>query len=94
MKSCQGSQIALINLPEIPSLSFLDKKTHKVWFDDMGKIVTNLPIKYIIPINYEKGVIMISYTDSKFAKYWFKKVADDTFEATLNKQLQQAKYLV
>ena len=67
----------------------LDKKTHKVWFDGIGKIVTNLPIKYIIPINYEKGVIMISYTDSKFAKYWVKQLADGKFEDTLNKQLKQ-----
>ena len=67
----------------------LDKKTHKVWFDGMKKIVTNLPIKYIIPINYKKGVIMISYTDSKFAKYWVKQVADGTFEDTLNKQLKE-----
>ena len=67
----------------------LDKKTHKVWFDGMGKISTNLPIKYIIPVNYEKGVIMISYTDSKFAKYWIKQVSEGTFEATLNKQLKQ-----
>jgi cytochrome b involved in lipid metabolism len=55
----------------------------------MGKISTNLPIKYIIPVNYEKGVIMISYTDSKFAKYWIKQVSEGTFEATLNKQLKQ-----
>jgi cytochrome b involved in lipid metabolism len=67
----------------------IDKKTHKVWFDGMGKISTNLPIKYIIPVNYEKGVIMISYTDSKFAKYWIKQVSEGTFEATLNKQLKQ-----
>jgi cytochrome b involved in lipid metabolism len=67
----------------------LDKKTHKVWFDGMGKISTNLPIKYIIPINYEKGVIMISYTDSKFATYWVKQVSEGTFEDTLNKQLKQ-----
>ena len=67
----------------------LDKKTHKVWFDGMGKISTNLPIKYIIPVNYEKGVIMISYTDSKFAKYWFKQVSEGIFEDTLNKQLKQ-----
>jgi len=67
----------------------LDKKTHKVWFDGIGKIVTNLPIKYVIPINYEKGVIMISYTDSKFAKYWVKQLADGKFEDTLNKQLKQ-----
>ena len=67
----------------------LDKKTHKVWFNGMGKISTNLPIKYIIPVNYEKGVIMISYTDSKFARYWFKQVSEGTFEDTLNKQLKQ-----
>ena len=67
----------------------LDKKTNKVWFDGMGKIVTDLPIKYIIPNNYKKGVIMISYTDSKFARYWVKQVADGTFETTLNKQLKQ-----
>lgn len=66
----------------------LDKSTHKVWFDGMSKIATNLPIKYIIPINYEKGVIMISYTDSKFARYWFNKMAEGTFEVTLNKQLK------
>ena len=67
----------------------LDKSTHKVWFDGIGKIATNLPIKYIIPVNSEKGVIMISYTDSKFARYWFKKMAEGTFEVTLNKQLKQ-----
>ena len=67
----------------------LDKKTNKVWFDGLDKIVTNLPIKYIIPINYEKGVIMISYTDSKFANYWIKQVSEGTFETTLNKQLKQ-----
>ena len=55
----------------------------------MEKISTNLPIKYIIPINYEKGVIMISYTDSKFANYWTKQVIDNTFETTLTKQLTQ-----
>ena len=67
----------------------LDKKTHKVWFDGMGKISTNLPIKYVIPVNYENCVIMISYTDSKFARYWFKQVSEGTFEDTLNKQLKQ-----
>ena len=67
----------------------LDKKTHKVWFDGIGKISTNLPIKYVIPVNSEKGVIMISYTDSKFARYWFKKMAEGSFEVTLNKQLKQ-----
>ena len=64
--------------------------TGKVWFADMGKMSTNLPIKYIIPMDYEKGLIMITYTDSKYARYWMDKVADtDTnpFETELAKQL-------
>jgi len=67
----------------------LDKKTGKVWFSDMPKIVSNLPIKYIIPSNVEKGIIMISYTDSKFAKYWFNKLAadDNVLPTELSKQL-------
>ena len=64
-------------------------KTGKVWFDGFEKISTNLPIKYIIPISFKKGLIMISYTDSKFAKYWLNKVLDGSFEKTLNKQLKQ-----
>ena len=67
----------------------LDKATGKVWFENIGKVSTNIPIKYIIPINYKKGIIMISYTDSKFADYWSKQVMKDTFENTLNKQLKE-----
>ena len=66
-----------------------DKETGKVWFADIPKIATNLPIKYIIPMNYEKGLIMISYTDAKYAKYWMQQLANDKFEEILNKQLKQ-----
>jgi len=44
----------------------------KVWFKDLPKIVTNEKIKYIIPINEKTGLIMISYTDGKNARYWHK----------------------
>jgi cytochrome b involved in lipid metabolism/monoamine oxidase len=67
----------------------LNKKTGKVWFDGMIKISTNNPIKYIIPVNSKKGVILISYTDSKFANYWLKYVNDGTFETILNKYLKE-----
>lgn len=49
----------------------IDKKTKKVWFNNLSKIGTNLKIKFIIPIDYDNGIIMISYTDSKYAKYWY-----------------------
>jgi cytochrome b involved in lipid metabolism len=65
----------------------LDKVTGKVWFDGIPKITTNLQIKYIIPNDYKKGVIMISYTDGKYAEYWFKQLEKGTFEEELTKQL-------
>lgn len=40
------------------------------WFKGLPKIVTNEFIKYIIPIDYKNNVIMISYTDGFYAKYW------------------------
>jgi hypothetical protein len=40
----------------------------KLWFNKLPKIVSDSPIRYIIPIDYDKGIIMISYTDGKDAK--------------------------
>ena len=46
------------------------KNKKKVWFHDLKKITTNNPIQYIIPINKDIGLIMISYSDSFMAQYW------------------------
>lgn len=46
-----------------------DDKTERVWFEGMPRITTNASIRYIIPINPEKGLIMISYTDTHYADY-------------------------
>lgn len=45
-------------------------KNNKVWFHNLGKITTDNPIQYIIPIDKEKGLIMISYSDAFMAQYW------------------------
>jgi len=42
------------------------------WFSGLAKIVTNSPIRYIIPINAARGIVMISYTDGADAEHWFK----------------------
>jgi monoamine oxidase len=42
------------------------------WFKDLPKFTTNNNLRMVIPINPEKGTIMISYTDNKFAEYWKK----------------------
>jgi protoporphyrinogen oxidase len=50
--------------------SVFDKKD--IWFQDIPKSTTNNNSRYIIPIDKENGLIMISYSDSKFADYWNK----------------------
>lgn len=44
----------------------------EVWFKDLNKLTTNSKLRFIIPIDKKNGLIMISYTDSKYALYWKK----------------------
>jgi len=43
-----------------------------VWFKGMHKWTTNNPVRMVIPVDEKRGVIMISYSDNKFADYWWK----------------------
>ena len=45
-------------------------KSGKVWFHNLHRTITDSYIRHIIPIDYEKGLIMISYTDGKCADMW------------------------
>lgn len=47
-------------------------KKKDIWFKDIEKITTNNDSRFIIPIDKEYGLIMISYTDSKYANKWNK----------------------
>ena len=40
------------------------------WFGSVGRVVTDSPLRYIIPVNVEKGLVMISYTDDRDTKAW------------------------
>ena len=42
------------------------------WGTGLNKIVTNSPIRYIIPVDPKRGIIMISYTDGADARFWIK----------------------
>ena len=67
----------------------LDKISKKVWFHDLPrKISTNNKIKFIIQINPDKGLIMISYPNSDFTKFWRNKNNKETIIA-LDKYLKQ-----
>jgi monoamine oxidase len=41
-----------------------------VWFRGFPKMTTNNPLRMIIPMSEKDGVIMISYSDNIFAKFW------------------------
>jgi hypothetical protein len=61
-------------IKEIPLLRIYAKypldKNNKPWFHDIKRTTTDNHIRQIIPINYDDGVIMISYTDLYNAEYW------------------------
>ena len=47
----------------------------KAWFSGLPKFTTNNNLRMVIPVGEEDGIIMVSYTDNKFANYW-KKIYD------------------
>lgn len=59
-----------------------------VWFHDVKRTTTNLPIRYIIPINVQKGLLQISYTDKQFADYWNSFINDEELIDELLKNLK------
>ncbi len=49
---------------------FPKSKDGHIWFEDIGRFVTTTPIRYFIPIDAQKGITMISYTDGNDTKLW------------------------
>ncbi len=64
-------------------------KNGRVWFDHMPRTITTNTLRYVIPINPDKGIIMISYTDGLDTRPWFKLAdsADPEAPAALQKKL-------
>lgn len=42
----------------------------KSWFSDISTTVLDSPLRFFIPIQPDKGVVMISYTEGPTAEYW------------------------
>ena len=59
-------------------------KKEDIWFQGLTKTVVNNPLRYIIPFDESKGLIMISYTDDKYTNFWGK-IKEDQEE--LKKQI-------
>jgi len=41
-----------------------------VWFSGLPKVTMANAIRMLIPVSEEEGVIMLSYSDTRFARYW------------------------
>jgi len=64
-----------------------NSETGKCWFHDLPQITTDNPLQYIIPINYDTGLIMISYSDNYMANFWQSSVLLNRLEEDLEKYL-------
>lgn len=49
---------------------FPSGKNGTFWFEDLPKFVTETRLRYFIPIRPDKGIVMISYTDSSDSIVW------------------------
>lgn len=60
----------VIMCPLLRIYAIFETKKGQSWFSDIPKTVTDSPLRFIIPINPAKGVIMISYTDASNTQVW------------------------
>lgn len=79
-----------INLVRI--FEVYNKTNGESWFKNIKKTITNTHIQFVIPISYNNGLIMSSYSDCANAKYWNNLLAKqglDYVKQTLNNRLNQ-----
>jgi protoporphyrinogen oxidase len=65
---------------------FNKNESGKVWFHSLSKFTTKNALRFVIPIDEERGIIMISYSDYKSADYW-KKLEEEEGLDKVNEKL-------
>jgi hypothetical protein len=65
----------------------------KAWFSEIPRVVTTLPIRYLLPMDKSKGTIMISYTDSKFSEHFMKLNKQEGEEGVEREVMEQVRSL-
>ena len=58
------------------------------WFKGMPSVTTNNNLRIMIPIDEPSGLIMMSYTDNKYARFW-KRLLDKDGIDVLNREHQR-----
>ena len=59
----------------------------QLWTETITKTVTNNKLRFIIPLG--NGLVMLSYTDGKDAKFWYNKIKTLTQKELLNKYIKE-----
>jgi len=59
-----------------------------VWFNNLRRTTTNSFIRQIIPINYESGLIMVSYTDGEDTSHFTNKHGKLLAETKIKEKIQ------
>lgn len=63
-----------------------------IWFSNIRRTTTNSFLRQIIPIDYEKGLIMVSYTDGKDVNIFKKNnklMSDSKIKSIITKELRR-----
>jgi hypothetical protein len=63
-------------------------KNGHVWFESLNKTVTDSPLRFVIPIDSKKGLIMISYTDGEDTNKW-KNLEDKELKIEIQKEVKR-----
>ena len=79
----------LLNNVDDGTLLRIYAKYNDVWFKDLPKILTQNKLQFIIPIDYNSGLIQISYSDSYNAKFWHNFTSKKEIIKYLNKMLKE-----
>lgn len=72
----------------VPETNQTKTKDDKIWFQDLPKLTTNNNLRMVIPIDPKTGIIMISYTDNKYAEFW-KNIYTKRGEQGINEELKK-----
>ena len=79
----------LLNNVDDGTLLRIYAKYNDVWFKDLQKILTQNKLQFIIPIDYNSGLIQISYSDSYNAKFFYNFKNKKDIIKYLNKMLKE-----
>jgi hypothetical protein len=78
--------------PLLRTYAIFPTKNGRTWFSGLPRIVTPERPRYILPMNPEKGAIMISYTDAQDTKQYMKiqeKDGDKALESVILKDVRR-----